>query len=107
MLTSSTGKARKDAACRSSDIGGLGVPSTDLDLPSPIYSSEVRRCTCNDADGPAEIIPISGPVWVKNKAQESGEYPYAARLLPSRAVVAAGSGFQEVRVVGRDTLLVR
>lgn len=103
MITSSTGKAKKDATCRSPETGGLGVPSPDLD--SPIYSPENRRCTCNDADGPAEIIPISGPVWVRDKAQESGEYPYAARLLPSRAVVAAGSGFQEVRVVGRDTLL--
>ncbi|CAL8082657.1 unnamed protein product [Calicophoron daubneyi] len=55
--------------------------------------------------GPAEVIPISGSPWVDDPAKECGEYPYAAKLLPNRAVVAAGSGFQEVRVVGRDTLL--
>ncbi|KER22262.1 hypothetical protein T265_09592 [Opisthorchis viverrini] len=55
--------------------------------------------------GPAEVIPISGSVWVSHPSKENGEYPYAARLLPSRAVVAGGSGFHGVRVVGRDTLL--
>uniref|UniRef100_A0A183ASR8 Thiolase_N domain-containing protein n=1 Tax=Echinostoma caproni TaxID=27848 RepID=A0A183ASR8_9TREM len=77
--------------------------SVDCYFSSPV--SEPHRCTCCDPHGPAEVIPISGTPWVKNPAQESGEYPYAARLLPSRAIVAAGSGFQEVRVVGRDTLL--
>ncbi|KAF6770520.1 hypothetical protein AHF37_10684 [Paragonimus kellicotti] len=55
--------------------------------------------------GPCEVIPIAGSVWVSDQAKDSGEYPYAARLLPSRAIVAAGSGFHEVRVIGRDTLL--
>ncbi|THD24888.1 Coronin protein crn1 [Fasciola hepatica] len=112
-MNSNTGKMRNFQCCASgpgpneisSGIGAVRIASPTLDSPCPGLSPEPGRCTCNDPTGPAEVIPISGPLWIKNKAQESGEYPYAARLLPSRAVVAAGSGFQEVRVVGRDTLL--
>lgn len=68
-------------------------------------SFDVPSKKLDATDGPVEVIPISGSVWVPDRSKESGEYPYAARLLPSRAVVAAGSGFYEVRVVGRDTLL--
>ncbi|VDD77197.1 unnamed protein product [Mesocestoides corti] len=53
---------------------------------------------------PAETIPVSGvPDWYRHSSQDRGEYLYAARLLPSRAIVCGGSGFNEVRLVNRDT----
>ncbi|VEL37688.1 unnamed protein product [Protopolystoma xenopodis] len=58
--------------------------------------------------GPAEVIPASGcPVWESSPAQGMrGEYPYSARLLPCRALACGGSGFRELRVINRDTLLI-
>lgn len=45
---------------------------------------------------------------VKGQCKDAGggEYLYAARLLPSRAIVCGGSGFNEVRVFNRDTKMV-
>ncbi|VDL89064.1 unnamed protein product [Schistocephalus solidus] len=55
---------------------------------------------------PAESIPVAGvPTWDKKPNDDQGEYLYAAKLLPSRAVVCGGSGFKEVRIVHRDTKL--
>nr|VZI32963.1 unnamed protein product [Spirometra erinaceieuropaei] len=55
---------------------------------------------------PAESIPVAGvPTWEKTPNEDQGEYLYAAKLLPSRAVICGGSGFKEVRIVHRDTKL--
>ncbi|VDN13093.1 unnamed protein product [Dibothriocephalus latus] len=55
---------------------------------------------------PAESIPVAGvPTWDKKPNDDQGEYLYAAKLLPSRAVICGGSGFKEVRIVHRDTKL--
>lgn len=89
------------------DLRSLHSPSsnvsgTSLSVPSSAVSDHGDGC---NTASPAEVIPISGPAWVPTPSMDHGEYPYAARLLPSRALVVAGSGFHEVRVVGRDTLL--
>ncbi len=56
---------------------------------------------------PVESIPVSGtPDWHTTTNHDQGEYLYAARLLPSRAVICGGSGFNEVRIVHRDNKLV-
>ncbi|CDS41636.1 wd40 repeat [Echinococcus multilocularis] len=54
---------------------------------------------------PAECIDVVEPVKGQSRDGGGGEYLYAARLLPSRAIVCGGSGFNEVRVVHRDTKL--
>ncbi|VDK32332.1 unnamed protein product [Taenia asiatica] len=52
---------------------------------------------------PAECIDVADVVKGQCKDAGGGEYLYAARLLPSRAIVCGGSGFNEVRVFHRDT----
>uniref|UniRef100_A0A0R3TE45 PRKCSH_1 domain-containing protein n=1 Tax=Rodentolepis nana TaxID=102285 RepID=A0A0R3TE45_RODNA len=52
---------------------------------------------------PAETIPVGNSKELLCGDGASGEYLYAARLLPSHAVVCGGSGFREVRVVSRET----
>lgn len=89
------GRAKRAAKPDEGAIGSSTMPAT--------ASSNDGTGT---VDGPAETISVSGECWCDEPWHSQGEYLYAARLLPSRAVVAGGSGFQEVRVVGRDTLLV-
>ncbi|KAM3174879.1 hypothetical protein ACTXT7_009613 [Hymenolepis weldensis] len=55
---------------------------------------------------PAETIPVENSTEVLCGDGASGEYLYAARLLPSRAVICGGSGFREVRVMSRETKMV-
>ncbi|KAL5102974.1 hypothetical protein TcWFU_006931 [Taenia crassiceps] len=55
---------------------------------------------------PAECIDVADIVKGQCKDAGGGEYLYAARLLPSRAIVCGGSGFNEVRVFHRDTKML-
>lgn len=55
---------------------------------------------------PAETIPVGNSTEVLCGDGASGEYLYAARLLPSRAVICGGSGFREVQVMSRETKMV-
>nr|CAH8863900.1 unnamed protein product [Trichobilharzia regenti] len=97
VLTSSTGKA-KTFHLHSNN------PSSLMDIGDYSKSNPPLSCR-NPQEGPAEVLPMSGSVWGEHGMGDSGEYLYAARFLPCRAVVAGGSGFRQIRVIGRDTHL--
>ncbi|VDM34589.1 unnamed protein product [Hydatigera taeniaeformis] len=71
---------------------------------SDLFSGEVENTLRKQAYmQPSERIDVMEVVKGQCTDAGGGEYLYAARLLPSRAVVCGGSGFNDVRVFNRDT----